>query len=152
MDALGKLQHVTVNADAEGRPMAPDEFKRLRLADPAAFARRGEIYTMLREAGDHGITGRDLESLGFGSYELGIHIESLMLEGHRITRSSEHIVARATYTYRWVLTHDAWADQPVRAAGGDPEADGPEEEDVGAPERGVPEEAPRAGEASPDGA
>ncbi len=68
--------------------------------------KRQRTLELLREAGAVGTTRTALAEAGLGT-AVGIHIESLRLEGHRIAQ-------HATYdqhetTTRYVLVEDAWA-------------------------------------------
>lgn len=79
-----------------------------------ATTRRDRVYDILREAGDRGVTHRELaeeHSIGHAM----AHVESLRFEGHLIEDLSG-VDARGRQVRRLWLRHDAWADETASEA------------------------------------
>lgn len=69
--------------------------------------RRGELYRLLRCAGEVGLSHRDLGEAGIACAM--VHVESLRFEGHAILRFDGRD-ERDLPVARIVLTKDAWAE------------------------------------------
>lgn len=65
---------------------------------------RAKVYEALADAGDTGLTETELRT---SAPLAGMHIDSLIAEGHGI--QARTVREGQGYVTRWVLTKDAWA-------------------------------------------
>lgn len=79
-----------------------------------ATTRRDRLYEILRDAGDKGITHREIAE-DHGIHCALVHVESLRFEGHGIEILKGHNT-RGWAVTKLYLTRDAWADEKQAAA------------------------------------